>query len=894
MTRTLRWSNLVTAAAIVAAGCGAKPEGAKTSRAKSTLASTSPASSRERGNIMARGTSSPIPANTDPTHPTYGGGAVITDVQVAIVYWGTPNDTIRTTIPGFYSALTNNPYMDWLQEYNTPTQGICRGSMVGAFTITPSNTHTTLFQTEIEAELAHQIDIGALNDVNNDPLNPNRFYAIYFPPGITQITSSFGQVSCSQFCAFHESFTHNGKQVRYSVIPDLGSNGCDQGCGGGSYIQNTESASSHELLEAVTDPDPFSGWTPEIGDICNQQQATLPGTGFTVQAMWSTAAQACVVARAVPVAPPHIDSITPADGPYNSTTWVNLAGSCFANSSVSVSKNGQTAAGSLLGSTNNSPTFLEVNLPASPDGTPGFGSVILGNAGQAATSSINFDYFYVGPTNVVLSPDTGPMQGGTAVTITGQNLLRSGVYNPTVTFDGVPSPNVWCQDSTKCIVASPVHDPGSVQVVVTADGPATASNNFTYQGPTITSIVPNHGPITGGTQVTIHGHAFLSNSQINPLATVHIGGASLGSCVLFREGSDADGECTLTMPANVLSPGTYDVQVTLNNVNGDPFTSPVGASSDKFTFTALPQPISLTCNGTAVGGGSIACTVQLDGYAPAGGASVGLAEMAGGPSGVISMPGSFVISSGSWGSFNVSIVSESYTGAVPISATYGGVTASTTINVYPTPSPTISTVASGCGAQSYSGTVTLAEPAPSAGAWVFLTATNATVTPQVWVNGGSTTSQPFTLTTPSVTTPTTATINGTYFGVAAAPANVTLLPNGSASLTFSPISIPSGGTSNGTLALCAASNPPTATVSSSSAFAHVPSSIPLSGGVGTFTLSAGSPTVNVSATITGSAGGASASAKVTILRASGGGGGCGTPAQCCIQAGGSWNGHQCL
>ncbi|HEX9101691.1 MAG TPA: hypothetical protein VF997_05785, partial [Polyangia bacterium] len=129
----------------------------------------------------------------------------------------------------------------------------------------------------------------------------NTLYMIYFPSVVT-ITQG-GSSSCSAFCAYHSSYTHGSQKVRYGVMPDVTAGACANGCGPNSGFQNVTDVSSHEMIEAVTDPDGGSGWYDtvdsncgEIGDIC----ATNAGetgvvSGYTVQKEWSNKNNDCIV-----------------------------------------------------------------------------------------------------------------------------------------------------------------------------------------------------------------------------------------------------------------------------------------------------------------------------------------------------------------------------------------------------------------------------------------------------------------------------------------------------------------------------------------------------------------------------------------------------------------------
>ncbi|HEX7477927.1 MAG TPA: hypothetical protein VF331_08975 [Polyangiales bacterium] len=92
------------------------------------------------------------------------------------------------------------------------------------------------------------------------------------------------------------------KTLAYGVMPDPAT--C--ACGNRSTFDNFTRTASHEIFEAITDPQPFSGWTPEIGDACNYYTifdasnapivSTRSGQTYNVQTQWSQARSACVSA----------------------------------------------------------------------------------------------------------------------------------------------------------------------------------------------------------------------------------------------------------------------------------------------------------------------------------------------------------------------------------------------------------------------------------------------------------------------------------------------------------------------------------------------------------------------------------------------------------------------
>ena len=238
----------------------------------------------------AQGQSAPGPAGAQ---LTYQGGPVLQAAKIIVVYWGASVDaSVQAGIGAYFADITNSSYFDWLSEYDANGMTIGRGSYAGQFTITPSTQAGTLDDTQIGAEVDAQISSGKLpaNDANS-------LYMVYFPPGVT-ITSG-GQQSCVQFCAYHSTLQRqNGTNLYYGVMPDLGG-ACAGGCGGGSIFQSTTEVSSHEMIEAVTDPAVginvlswYDNTNGEIGDICVGNGDAVDG--YQVQLEWSNKQNACV------------------------------------------------------------------------------------------------------------------------------------------------------------------------------------------------------------------------------------------------------------------------------------------------------------------------------------------------------------------------------------------------------------------------------------------------------------------------------------------------------------------------------------------------------------------------------------------------------------------------
>jgi hypothetical protein len=245
--------------------------------------------------------------NAAPTNARlrYFGGPVLSSVKVQTVFWNS-RVQFQSDLNQFYTEVTQSPYFDWLTEYNTPDQTIGEGSFIGTVTDSHAPTGRTIDDSAIQRELSRLISANTVSAPDE-----NTLYMIHFPAGVT-ITQG-GDSSCDVFCAYHNTMTIGGQDIQYGVIPDQGG-ACDGGCGtAGNLTDDTTMVSSHELIEAVTDPAVglVPGNTPvapiawidatngEIGDICVGQQGSAQGSSRTwvVQQEWSNSAGSCISSK---------------------------------------------------------------------------------------------------------------------------------------------------------------------------------------------------------------------------------------------------------------------------------------------------------------------------------------------------------------------------------------------------------------------------------------------------------------------------------------------------------------------------------------------------------------------------------------------------------------------
>jgi hypothetical protein len=175
------------------------------------------------------------------------------------------------------------------------------------------------------------------------------------------------------------------------------------------------------------------------------------------------------------------------------------------------------------------------------------------------------------PTVTKLKPATGPVGGGTTVTISGTNFsgvtsVKFGATNATSfalqTIKGV----------TSIRAVAPAESPGKVDVTVTTPGGTSAistKDRFSIL-PTVTGLSPTSGSSAGGTAVTVTGTGF----ALGKVATVLAFGTKKGTAVNCTSSTT----CTVMSPAHEVA--TVDLKATVNKVS-----SAKSAPADQFTYT---------------------------------------------------------------------------------------------------------------------------------------------------------------------------------------------------------------------------------------------------------------------------------------------------------------------
>jgi hypothetical protein len=143
-----------------------------------------------------------------------------------------------------------------------------------------------------------------------------------------------------------------------------------------------------------------------------------------------------------------------------------------------------------------------------------------------------------GPSVTAVAPDDGPQSGGSPVTITGANFDGA----TRVQFGNAEATSFKVDTDSQIEAIAPL-GMGAVFVAVTTPVGTSqhgSANAYTYfPPPTVTKVRPKHGPRAGGTEVTLTGHGFVSEST-----TVKFGNVAAPNVTVHSEES-----LTVTAPA---------------------------------------------------------------------------------------------------------------------------------------------------------------------------------------------------------------------------------------------------------------------------------------------------------------------------------------------------------
>ncbi len=277
---------------------------------------------------------------------------------------------------------------------------------------------------------------------------------------------------------------------------------------------------------------------------------------------------------------PTVTGVSPTSGATGGGTTVTISGTNFSNV-WDVFFGTVPASAWTVAST----TSLTATAPYQAAGTV---DVTVMTAGGISSTGTADQYTYTGtpPTVTAISPASGPMQGGSQVTVTGTNL-----NGPTaVQFGSTAASAFTVVSSTQVLATAPSLAAATYHITVTTPHGTSATSSAdqwtAVAAPTVTAISPTSGTTLGGTAVTITGTNF------SGLVAVGFGGMPASAITV-----DSSTQITATAPAQ--GPGIVDVTVTTSAG-----TSAL-SSADEFTYPVpVPAVTAVSASAGPINGGN--------------------------------------------------------------------------------------------------------------------------------------------------------------------------------------------------------------------------------------------------------------------------------------------------
>jgi len=280
-----------------------------------------------------------------------------------------------------------------------------------------------------------------------------------------------------------------------------------------------------------------------------------------------------------PTAAPTVSAIAPTSGSTGGGTAVTITGANFATGAT-VTIGGTAATGVTVASA----TSITATTPAHAAGAVDV--VVTNPDSRSGTLTGAFTYASSALTIASLSPNSGPITGGTTVTITGTNF----VSGATVRFGTVQANNVTFVSGTSIRADTPAASTtGAVDVVVTlpSGGTATLTNGFAYNVNQIAGNWAGTTPQTTQVTFTVNGSTItaysvqyvisgcpaattvsatnasvpVSNNSFSRTATLTSNGANIGTLTFsgsFSSNTLATGSIQVTETAPSPCPGTLN------------------------------------------------------------------------------------------------------------------------------------------------------------------------------------------------------------------------------------------------------------------------------------------------------------------------------------------------
>lgn len=213
----------------------------------------------------------------------YGGGPIMTNpTNVYYIYYGSGfAASDKAYLENLASGISSHPYFNSEKTYYSQsgsTKTFINGPVTFKKAIVDNySLGKSLSDATVQSIVTNHVNKGEL------PLDVDAVYFVLTAPDVKETTGF-----CTQYCGWHNNFALNGNDIKFSFIGNPAS--CLAGCApdnvqkspnGNPGVDAMPSIITHELMEAMSDPDPPSGWTDATGYENADKCAYVYGTELT-------------------------------------------------------------------------------------------------------------------------------------------------------------------------------------------------------------------------------------------------------------------------------------------------------------------------------------------------------------------------------------------------------------------------------------------------------------------------------------------------------------------------------------------------------------------------------------------------------------------------------------
>jgi hypothetical protein len=213
----------------------------------------------------------------------------------------------------------------------------------------------------------------------------------------------------------------------------------------------------------------------------------------------------------IPRPAPTVTTIFPTKTTFGPAVPVTITGTNF---------NGMQSASPTVNPRFVSATLINATIPANLPSGPYNVTVTTPSGSSLPPNTVNFN---VEPIVNSIDPKMGPFTGGTSVMVTGSGFAVPGIGSFTTTHflvGGVDAGQPTCSGTT-CTISTPAANPGKVDIQACVSGVCSGikrpDDQFEYTAPSISGLSPSHGPITGGTWVSVNGMSLVHDGSLQVL-----------------------------------------------------------------------------------------------------------------------------------------------------------------------------------------------------------------------------------------------------------------------------------------------------------------------------------------------------------------------------------------